>query len=84
MMRTIVKATVTGVTLLLSGVVMAAIESDTGVTFQMLDADENGQITVEEAKRSPALESVFTNVDADRDKQLSESEFSGAVRLFGG
>ncbi len=84
MTRTIVKATVTGVTLLLSGVVMAAIQSDTGVTFQMLDADENGLITVEEAKRSPALESVFINADADQDRQLTESEFSSAVTLLGG
>ena len=84
MMGTIVKATVTGVTLLLSGVVMAASEPDTGVTFQMLDVDENGLITVEEAKQSPALASVFINADADQDKQLTESEFNSAVTLLGG
>lgn len=90
-MRTIVKAMVTGAALLLSGGVMAADDEamaandqDMGLTFEALDADKDGQISVEEAKQSPALESVFTSADADQDERLSESEFNIAAKLLGG
>ena len=84
MMKTIATAMVTGVSLLLSGAVMAATEADSSMTFEALDVDKDGYISVEEAKQSPALESVFTNADADQDKQLTEAEFTGAVTLLGG
>ena len=43
--------------------------------FSQLDANEDSQISREEAKIDPTLLRVFNELDRDRDGQLSASEY---------
>jgi hypothetical protein len=46
------------------------------VSFQDLDTNRDGQISREEAKKSPIVEKKFGQVDANRDGQLDMAEFA--------
>jgi Ca2+-binding EF-hand superfamily protein len=45
-------------------------------SFQELDSNRDGQITLDEAKKSPGLKSNFTQADANKDGKLDAAEFS--------
>ncbi|HSH29693.1 MAG TPA: hypothetical protein VK971_07285 [Thiohalobacter sp.] len=44
--------------------------------FKMLDADQDGYISAEEAQANPALSSQWQSVDQDGNNQVDQSEFS--------
>lgn len=45
-------------------------------TFQNLDTNNDGQVTLDEANRSPEVKARFTQADANKDGRLDASEFS--------
>ncbi|MHB1141552.1 MAG: hypothetical protein ACYC1T_07340 [Sulfuricaulis sp.] len=45
-------------------------------SFQELDTNRDGQITLDEAKKSPDLKANFTQADANKDGKLDAAEFS--------
>ena len=45
-------------------------------SFQELDSNRDGQITLDEAKKSPDLKANFTQADANKDGKLDAAEFS--------
>lgn len=45
-------------------------------SFQDLDANRDGQITLDEAKKSPEVKSKFTQADANKDGKLDAAEFA--------
>ena len=45
-------------------------------SFQDLDTNRDGQITLDEAKKSPELKSNFTQADANKDGKLDAAEFA--------
>jgi hypothetical protein len=45
-------------------------------SFQELDANRDGQITVDEAKKAPEVKEKFTQADANKDGKLDAAEFA--------
>lgn len=45
-------------------------------TFQNLDTNNDGQITLDEASKSSGIKARFTQADANRDGRLDAAEFS--------
>jgi len=45
-------------------------------SFQDLDSNREGQITLDEAKKSPDLKAKFTQADANKDGKLDAAEFA--------
>ncbi|BAV34756.1 hypothetical protein SCL_2479 [Sulfuricaulis limicola] len=45
-------------------------------SFQDLDTNRDGQITLDEAKKSPEVKARFTQADANKDGKLDAAEFS--------
>jgi hypothetical protein len=45
-------------------------------SFQDLDSNRDGQITLDEAKKSPEVKAKFTQVDANKDGKLDAAEFA--------
>ena len=45
-------------------------------TFQNLDTNNDGQITLDEAKKSPEVKNKFTQADTNKDGKLDAAEFS--------
>ena len=45
-------------------------------SFQDLDSNRDGQITLDEAKKSPDLKANFTQADANKDGKLDAAEFA--------
>ncbi len=45
-------------------------------TFQDLDTNRDGQITLDEANKSPEVKNKFTQADANKDGKLDAAEFS--------
>jgi len=45
-------------------------------SFQELDSHRDGQITLDEAKKSPEVKAKFTQADANKDGKLDAAEFS--------
>ena len=45
-------------------------------SFQDLDSNRDGQITLDEAKKSPEVKAKFTQADANKDGKLDAAEFS--------
>lgn len=52
-----------------------ASPSFAAVTFNSIDADEDGFITLDEAKMNAPLSSLFSVLDVDEDAKLSVQEF---------
>ena len=48
-------------------------------TFRQLDADKDGYISLDEAKKSAAISKRFKELDMDRDGKLSEAELNAAT-----
>lgn len=46
------------------------------VSFQDLDTNRDGQITLDEAKKAPEVKDKFTQADANKDGKLDAAEFS--------
>lgn len=46
------------------------------VSFQDLDTNRDGQLTLDEAKKSPDVNKKFTQADANKDGKLDASEFA--------
>lgn len=46
------------------------------VSFQDLDTNRDGQITLDEAKKSPEVKNRFTQADANQDGKLDAAEFA--------
>jgi len=69
-----------GVALLVSGAAVAAEAPE----FTAIDADKNGYVSRQEASRSPDVMEIFAQVDANRDNQLSATEYAEAVELLQG
>jgi hypothetical protein len=46
------------------------------VTFQDLDTNRDGQITLDEANKSPEAKIKFTQADANKDGKLDAAEFA--------
>jgi len=69
------KQLVTALTLIaVSGVAWAGGSGN--VSFQKLDTNRDGQISLDEAKKSPEVSKMFGQADANRDGKLDSSEFS--------
>jgi EF hand len=69
------KQFVTALTLIaVSGVAWAGGSGK--VSFQKLDTNRDGQISLNEAKKSPEVSKKFGQADANRDGKLDSSEFS--------
>jgi hypothetical protein len=45
-------------------------------SFQELDANRDGQITLDEAKKAPEVKDKFTQADANKDGKLDAAEFA--------
>lgn len=45
-------------------------------SFQDLDTNRDGQISLDEAKKSPEVSKKFGQADANKDGQLDQAEFS--------
>ncbi len=45
-------------------------------SFQDLDSNRDGQITLDEAKKSPEVKAKFTQADANKDGKLDAAEFA--------
>lgn len=45
-------------------------------TFKDLDANHDGQISMDEAKKSPNVSDQFSQADANKDGKLDAAEFS--------
>lgn len=45
-------------------------------SFQDLDTNRDGQITLDEAKKSPEVKARFTQADANKDGKLDAAEFA--------
>lgn len=45
-------------------------------SFQDLDSNRDGQITLDEAKKSPDVKNRFTQADANKDGKLDAAEFA--------
>lgn len=56
---------------------MAEAASPAGASsFKSFDSNNDGQISLEEFKAQGGDEQVFTEIDADQDKRLSQDEFA--------
>jgi hypothetical protein len=53
----------------------AAAPADQGGTFDTLDADKDGRISMPEASADPKLVEVFSSADKNGDGYLDSSEF---------
>jgi hypothetical protein len=70
------KQLATALTLIaVSGVALAAGVSGK-TSFQKLDTNHDGQISMDEARKSPEVSKMFGEADANRDGKLDSSEFS--------
>ncbi len=56
---------------------VAFVAQASELTFDTVDADDNGYISVAEADSYEALKEQFKKLDADEDGRLSEEEFKG-------
>ena len=54
--------------------------SGQGLSWADLDADGNGSLSAQEAKRHEGLASVFGTADADADGELTADEYRGYVQ----
>jgi len=52
-------------------------------SFQKVDADGNGAISMDEARSVPGLSGEFAKADKNGDGQLSKSEYEAAVKGMG-
>ena len=66
------KLAVVGVALLASSVAVAGDK----VSYQALDANQDGQISPEEAAAMPALNDQWTTLDTNADGMLDRAEFA--------
>lgn len=65
-------------TLIFTGALSVACLAQAGeLTFESVDTDKNGFISVSEADSHAALKEQFKKLDADEDGQLSKEEFAG-------
>ncbi len=53
-----------------------AVSETTRIQFEILDADQNGEITKKEALASEKLSSKFAELDVDSNGNLDRAEFS--------
>jgi Ca2+-binding EF-hand superfamily protein len=68
------KYTLTALALMtVSGLAWAASGA---ASFQELDANRDGQITLDEAKKAPEVKEKFTQADANKDGKLDAAEFA--------
>lgn len=58
----------------------AAQGSDAQAVFERADANRDGQLSAEEARQLPAISQRFTEMDTDRNGQLSRAEFDRGIR----
>lgn len=45
--------------------------------FEIFDLDNNGSISTHEAIKNPLLQSVFRDIDTNKDEKLSKDEYLG-------
>lgn len=57
----------------------AAAKESQSPLFTQLDANHDGYVTKEEAKRSAEVTARFTKLDADRDGKIAASEFKNGM-----
>lgn len=62
-------------TLTLCALTAACFAQATELTFESVDADQNGYISMTEADSHEALKEQFKKLDTDEDGQLSPEEF---------
>ncbi len=53
-----------------------ASAANSTTSFQNLDTNRDGQITLDEAKKSPEVNTKFTQADANKDGKLDAAEFA--------
>jgi Ca2+-binding EF-hand superfamily protein len=73
------KLLLTAAVLLLPTMAIQAAEAETAM-FNQLDTDQSGFISAEEAKAHPELAPIFSNLDVDKDEQLSLEEFIASIK----
>jgi Ca2+-binding EF-hand superfamily protein len=61
--------------LLLAMLAVAAVQAADTPTFESLDKNTDGRISLDEASTHDALFTAFKSLDADRDGQLTKEEF---------
>jgi len=52
--------------------------------FTTIDKDKNGYVSKDEARAAPEIMELFASVDANKDNQLSTSEYMEAVKQLQG
>ena len=63
-----------------SGTVLAAESSGAKPTFESLDKNSDGKVSLNEAADNDALFVAFKNLDTDKDGVLSREEFAAFAR----
>src|ERR1051325_3626307 len=86
-MNIIVKSAVTAaIAFAVSAVSVATLAADKSSkanewpSFKKVDADNNGSISMDEARSIPGLADTFTQYDKNNDGQLSKSEYEAAKK----
>jgi hypothetical protein len=57
-------------------------KADNWPSFKKVDADNNGAISMDEARSVPGLADSFTQYDKNSDGQLSQSEYESAKKAI--
>jgi hypothetical protein len=66
--------------LFVAGIAIAADAPE----FMTIDKDRNGYVSRDEARSAPEILELFAQVDANKDGQLSNTEYSEAVKQLQG
>jgi Ca2+-binding EF-hand superfamily protein len=63
------------IALILAVLSFATVQAADAPTFESLDKNTDGRISLDEASTHDALFTVFKSLDADKDGQLTKEEF---------
>lgn len=76
MMRSITGATVAALAALAFANTAAAQDKPAGTSFESLDKNSDGKLSLDEASANDKLFTVFKGLDADKDGSLNKAEYA--------